>query len=865
MYHTQAAAASTTTPEPNGQAQKAASATNTAASPTTSPSISGKSKKRSKSKSKSSGQKSASSGGSNTSSNASSEEKEPGALPNNDPSLDTKEGENRKDKPPTCSAATSKEEPQHPSRVASHNVTASTSLKRREPSTLSDGSGSKPKRPRSLSINKDLAQLGLGSFGNAIEDDSGMRRSRRAPNGSPDPKHKHDDSHPNEHAADQRASKLKEFDAGVSGLQNSALMRETSMEDAAYAQEAAEAKLDPEEGDEGITRCVCGSTDENVSLMIQCEMCMCWQHCICMGMQYEEDCPDVYFCEECKPELHVPLLRSLGLLPQSRNNKKGSKHSSKCSARELNQAKESTAALAQANARRNQNEASTSYATPSSSREHRQGSHSEPESESKQQIPKSPKRRSTMNSRDSAYGGWELMPPGLLNEGKAWETNDAPSAAQEDRRPAQKRKRGSTDDVDNKDSTLTPDPTDETSASAAEVAKRHRMSAGGSVQPGEAVDEAGASEDHGAEKEETSTMPSKSSKSKKKNSGHSSARDASVPEAKPQHPNQYTYRNKNRNAVSVGSGAAVKGGSTSVSTLMSHSPSPGPSKSRGESVRRSARDSGASRTGTPAPGNSNSGGNSGSSRLNNPGAPWGVPDHLAHLAYLLPISVSKPQNTHANGSKLAMPSSSNERQAAANTSTMATPRHVSARSSLPHPYSVVSAIEATTKVRFPNRRMTLAEMQRRVRNIGEYVMRSQIEAVDRVKRMRLLSIVPDCLKEDEGQGADNDDNKTNAGGALGKPEGKGDATSPAMASTAQQPPLPPSSSKALDTAMAEGEGGATAAAKAKLTIDNMPLSMRLMEELTRELIYFQRRFGTGPGAYGSFSGDGSSGSTSVAA
>ncbi|KAN0060535.1 hypothetical protein ACQY0O_006984 [Thecaphora frezii] len=856
MYHTQAAAASTTTPEPNGQAQKAASATNTAASPTTSPSISGsavasppaaassvaqqlpkkgsknsKSKKRSKSKSKSSGQKSASSSASNTSSNASSEEKEPGALPNNDPSLDTKEGENRKD----------------------------------EPSTSSDGSGSKPKRPRSSSANKELAQLGLGSFGNATEDDSDMKRSRQVPNGSPDPQHKNEDSHPNEHAADQRAPKPEEVDVGVSGLQNGALMRETSMEDAAYAQEAAEAELDPERGDEGVTRCICGSTDENVGLMIQCEMCMCWQHCICMGMQYEEDCLDVYFCEECKPELHIPLLRSLGLLPQSRNNKKGSKHSSKCSARELNQAKESTAALAQANARRNQNEASTSYATPSSSRERRQGSHSKPESESKQQTPKSTKRRSTMNSRNSVYGGWEPIPLGLLNEGEAWETNDAPSAAQEDRRPARKRKRSSTDDVDDQDSALTPDPTDETSASAAEVAKRHRMSAGGSVQPGEADDEAGALGHHGSKKEETSTVPSKSSKNKK-NSGHSSARAASAPKTKPRHPNQYTYHNKDRNTVSVGSGAAGKGGSTSASTLMSHSPSPSPSKSRAESVRRSARDGRASRTGTPAPGNSNGGGNSGSSRLHNPGAPWGLPDHLAHLAYLLPISVSKPQNTHANGSKLAMPSSSNERQAAANTSTMATPRHVSARSSLPHPYSVVSAIEATTKVRFPSQRMTLAEMQRRVRSIGEFVTRSQIEAVDREKRMRLLGIVPDYLKEDEGQGADNDDDdETDAGGALGKPESEGDATSPAMASTAQQPPLSPSSSKVPDTAMAEGEGGAAATAKAKSIFDNMPLSMRLMEELTSELIHFQRRFGTGLGAYGSFSGDGSSGSTSVAA
>lgn len=37
---------------------------------------------------------------------------------------------------------------------------------------------------------------------------------------------------------------------------------------------------------------------------------------------------------------------------------------------------------------------------------------------------RSPKRRSTMNSRDSMYGGWEAIPPGLLNEDEVWEEED---------------------------------------------------------------------------------------------------------------------------------------------------------------------------------------------------------------------------------------------------------------------------------------------------------------------------------------------------------------------------------------------------------------------------------------------------------
>ena len=45
--------------------------------------------------------------------------------------------------------------------------------------------------------------------------------------------------------------------------------------------------------------------------------------------------------------------------------------------------------------------------------------------------------------------------------------------------------------------------------------------------------------------------------------------------------------------------------------------------------------------------------------------------------------------------------------------------------------------------------MTMSEMRKRVRNIGEYMTRSQIEAVEREKRMKLLSIVPPYMEEPE--------------------------------------------------------------------------------------------------------------------
>nr|XP_045602835.1 uncharacterized protein LOC123761033 isoform X3 [Procambarus clarkii] len=54
--------------------------------------------------------------------------------------------------------------------------------------------------------------------------------------------------------------------------------------------------------DEDVIRCVCNlHRDEGV--MIQCERCLVWQHCDCMGVT---DSPDHYLCEECSPRLISP-------------------------------------------------------------------------------------------------------------------------------------------------------------------------------------------------------------------------------------------------------------------------------------------------------------------------------------------------------------------------------------------------------------------------------------------------------------------------------------------------------------------------------------------------------------------------------
>ncbi|SPO20983.1 uncharacterized protein UTRI_00460 [Ustilago trichophora] len=733
---------------------------------------------------------------------------------------------------------------------------------------------------KSATTNKELAQLGLGSFGDGADEEViGPRRSRRGPGASPDPKTRvpktepdadttslqdvastdkteanasddvganeaevHSDTQPAEdsktaaeasaapeEAASEAAADAKaetEDDRDLAPNAEAAQdLNETNQHngeieeaEADYADADEQGDLDGEEGgDEGVTRCVCGSADENVGLMIQCETCKCWQHCVCMGMQVEEDCPDVYFCEQCRPELHIPLLRSLGLLPKS--SKKGTGKGAKYSARELKEAKEAIAMLAQENARRTQ---AAEAAAAFNSRDRKGGANSR--SDAAKEVPKSPKRRSTMNSRDSAYGGWEPIPPGLLADGEVWEGAD-------DRKGGKKRKRGLPDDhMDN--TADTPETGEITTDAAADASKRRRMSAGaGQDQDGDAeMDEDDLS---GGAEHPASTSRDKSHKKKKGNNQYT-VREASVTAdssaSKPRHPNQYTYRNKDRNGAAVPN--SQKMGSSSTSNLTSHSPSPSPSKGRAENARRAAARENASQIGTPAPGESLGTSSRGAHQTST--TQWGLPEHLTHLAYLLPNAGSRHGPYRSSGSATENGSANGGKKGSSSSSSVSNGGpSPPGGSSFPTPFQVLSSIESSTKVRFPSRRMTMGEMRKRVRNIGEYVTRSQIEAVEREKRMKLLGIVPpymDELEEEveaEAEAMHVDDKDTAA---------------PATAeSSTEQTANKESKKEPAPTASAQGK------------VEQLPLSMRLMEELTRELINFQRKFGIGPGSYGSLS------------
>jgi len=93
--------------------------------------------------------------------------------------------------------------------------------------------------------------------------------------------------------------------------------------------------------------------------MAQCEVCEAWQHGKCMGFGEEGDLPEHYYCEQCRPDLYVELLRK-----HAKRARQASNHSL-----------------------------------------HTVGGHGSRTSRSRSPVAhaKQTKRRNTMNSRDAAY------------------------------------------------------------------------------------------------------------------------------------------------------------------------------------------------------------------------------------------------------------------------------------------------------------------------------------------------------------------------------------------------------------------------------------------------------------------------------
>ncbi|KAJ7703148.1 hypothetical protein B0H17DRAFT_1041936 [Mycena rosella] len=159
---------------------------------------------------------------------------------------------------------------------------------------------------------------------------------------------------------------------------------------------------------------------------------------------------------------------------------------------------------------------------------------------------------------------------------------------------------------------------------------------------------------------------------------------------------------------------------------------------------------------------------------------WNLPDYLAHLEEILPSDTPQPLEVLSGG-----PQNSTSRAA-----------------------SLERTLERGVKVKWPSKRMSVGDMNKRVRALVEWVGREQASASERGKRKEALET---ALREE-----------------LAKEAARMDGVD-------RDPPD--------DSTMAVDPPGADKAGAAKYDASQASAAMKMMEELMEELIRFQERFG----------------------
>ena len=156
---------------------------------------------------------------------------------------------------------------------------------------------------------------------------------------------------------------------------------------------------------------------------------------------------------------------------------------------------------------------------------------------------------------------------------------------------------------------------------------------------------------------------------------------------------------------------------------------------------------------------------------------WGLPDYLAHLEPMLPTDIPRPLEIRASKDLAEI------------------------------------STERGVKVKWPSKRTSIGDMNKRVRALVEWVGREQASASERGRRKEALANV---LKTQEKQRL--------------------------------QPPPDNDVTVAQDQLLTESPVGEKPAPPLSLSIEpdsSPPPTMKMMEELMTELISFQERFGPG--------------------
>ncbi|OCF37237.1 hypothetical protein I317_00038 [Kwoniella heveanensis CBS 569] len=552
---------------------------------------------------------------------------------------------------------------------------------------------------------------------------------------------------------------------------------------------------DDEEEGKDITRCVCGKEDVDV-MMIQCDKCNVWQHGECMGIWEDWEAPDEYFCEICKPERHTVLKRWIKRSKRKNNgtyvpprpfelhdiyNQRDEGLPTQSASWTREYPAEDFQPLRSvpkpAPPSRQKRDPTSPIADSADGRRSTRG---------KQPAVKSEKPLSTSHADKARHDSSSSKPPAQHRRVRHVST---PSEERDSRspQPSAPPKRRST--MNSRDAAYEEEVKAALEASRAEMSETHEEEP-----PAVVAEEKDRGEKRRREdEEEVEVDKERVKKGKRKKEEEEVVSDAghgTIP-GKPKHPNQYTYRPKPPSTMPVPvvpSPARRTGGGTPAP--------PAPPAHHDHGTRRAGALAAAPVIYHP---------------LNEDAAnhlSWHLPDHLSAFGDLLPsvnpvaLEVPAPRvlsylpRNHFHSQhygpfseerdpdgKLVLPEEPPGREPVGDKSTQ---------------------LDPPARPRYPVKRITTAEMKKRVRNVLEYVGRVQVEEGKRQERAKLLGIeIKTAKPSDQAAHVDGEgDINMSAADPIGeKTSGSGST------------PLPESTK-----------------------------SMQLMDELTRDLIAFQESF-----------------------
>lgn len=205
---------------------------------------------------------------------------------------------------------------------------------------------------------------------------------------------------------------------------------------------------------------------------------------------------------------------------------------------------------------------------------------------------------------------------------------------------------------------------------------------------------------------------------------------------------------------------------------------------------------------------------------------WGIPDHLSHLSHLLPTPQPQPlqvpiytapsKPTHHKGSRRPSPGES-----AAPSPSEPSPESGELQGAFPQVPPVLQPTshlsEAPTKIKFPSRRMSMAEMRKRAKTVLDYIGRMQVEMVDRNNRNRVLGVMQERLLQSSSSSTP--------------------ASTPGANGYASLPPTPNPTVAALKT------GSISVTSSPQLASTGTTLeAASMLDDLSRQLINFHDKF-----------------------